>query len=255
MLVLSHIRSFVKVLFLIWYLTKAFEKRVHWVISWKELLMKFVVLSLCQQLSAPVLLLHQMIALISIIFGHWPLIISVHHHQHAGWLLFFFIWLVIYSIDHVDLVIEVSKVLILLSDLLSFIVLRDTSLLGVAHSTSIQGHIVVVLIWFIIIPLRSSVIDWLQPIDLISIVRYLLLQTLYILLPRISYQILYGFVTKLVIWPTVVEVRKRTFRVLIRVVVCHYAIVITVETKIWWQHLIIKITTTEIIPWGVQARK
>lgn len=138
----------------------------------------------------------------------------------------------------------------LIGRLIIFIVLRDTSLLWVAHSTSIQGHIV--LIWFII-PLRSSVVDRFKPIDLISVMRYLFLQTFYILFPRISYQILYRFITKLVIWPTV-DVRKRTFRVLFRVVVCHFAIVITVETKVWRQHLIIKITT-EIIPWSVQARK
>lgn len=86
--------------------------------------------------------------------------------------------------------------------------------------------------------MRSPVIDRLQPIDLVSVVRDLGLQTIDVLFPCIPNQVLYWFVIEFVIWHTI-DIGKRTPRVLIRVVVWHFAIVITVETKVRGQHLII----------------
>jgi len=117
----------------------------------KLLVDSYRLLSLSKRLSCVIATLSLVIPIVSIfiIHGTAPLIISIDHL----WLIiiaccvilsFIFHWIIIiYSIDHVNLVIEIAQMLVLNGlPLWILIILRNTSLHWVTHPTSVTNHIV-----------------------------------------------------------------------------------------------------------------
>lgn len=117
----------------------------------KLLVDSYRLLSLSKRLSCVITTLSLVIKIVSIfiIHGTAPLIISIDYLWHiiiacCVILSIIFHWIVIiYSIDHVNLVIEIAQMLVLNGlPLWILIILRNTSLHWVTYPTSVTNHIV-----------------------------------------------------------------------------------------------------------------
>ena len=138
LLILCHIGWFQKIRSRIWNFTNPIKEIISWLIPCKELLMMIPIQIPLWQLTSSSDHIHLLIASIDInIFSHISVILAVHHHRHIilGMMIpIIFIILIIYSINQVDLVVQVAKMLVLHP--CSLVVLRDIPL-RVAHPTSV----------------------------------------------------------------------------------------------------------------------
>ena len=135
LLILCHVGCFQEVRSRIWNFPDSFEKRISRLIPCKELLMMIPIHIPLWQLTPSSDHVYLLITSIDIIFSHISMVVAVHHHRHIVVRIpVILIILIIYSINHVDLVVQVAKMLVLHP--CSWIVLRDIPL-RVAHSTSV----------------------------------------------------------------------------------------------------------------------